>query len=43
MLRGFTDLSTSAFNIGGIGASKVNLEIINNWIKREFVLEFSDN
>lgn len=30
MLRGFTNLSTSVFNIGGIGASKVNLAIINN-------------
>lgn len=29
MLRGFTDISTSAFIIGDIGASKVNLEIIN--------------
>lgn len=35
MLRGLTDLSTSVFNIGNFGASKVNLEIINNWIKRE--------
>lgn len=30
MLRGFTDISTSVFNIGDINAPKVNLEIINN-------------
>lgn len=34
--KGFTDLSTSVFNIGDNGASKVNLEIINSWIKRDF-------
>lgn len=40
MLGGFTDSSTSVLNIGDIGASKVHLEIINNWKKK---LEFIDN
>lgn len=45
MLRGFTDLSTGAFNIRAMVASLVNLEVINNLRKRESggFLWFSDN